>query len=795
MNYRKLPYYIVLFLIQFLCIGLDAQKLAVSGYIVDKISKETLVGAIVADSASNRIVISNSYGFFRMVGLESGRHTLIFTFLGYEPTTLQLDLGEKSIVLPDISLAPKITELVEVSIIGAKPDAPADREVETSMIELSAKSIKSIPTASNDVFSAVKYLPGIDRTEPFSPLYTVRGGEPGENAVLLDGVMIYNPYHASINSGIFNTQIIKSVDMLVGGFGAEYGGRNSSVMYISTIDGNSSELHGEIEPSTFHSKLFVEFPVGEKGSAIVAGRYFFDMFSEFIFQSRSYFYDFNLSYTCRINPKNRLTLKYFQSHDRSNIEMNTFYKYLDYTIGMDFYEDFYFRMTNRWTNRAATIIHKWVVNPRIYLRSQVYYSYHSSDNFSGMDFVLPEVLGNDSTYIDFMLKSSSDFINYISDVSAKTQMNFMLAKYNTLTAGIDFNRYNFKNEALINDIDQGSLIRSPNQWALFVEDKLEAGPLILRPGVRITQYDDFDLYYEPRVNAVISLPARMRLRAAWGAYHQFVISMNTNEIEMNQAVDYYFPLRGYEPSKSLHYILGLEKQLNEQSVLSLDLYYKDIQRVYTFDINQRESEIITLSEKLQQGSGNAYGAELMIRGAYKNISGWCSYGLAWANRQYPFLNNGEKYPYDYNRRHTLKLVGNYFITKTLEYNLSFTFLSGSYRSIERIRQDYYYYDPQNEQISLFPIWKPDAKNNAKMPPHINLDMSIRKRLRTGFGKQLSDVFNAKESYLTVTIRNLTFFRRNVEYYFPMDIPVWPDKYLAIGTNYIPSVGLSYTIKF
>jgi hypothetical protein len=773
---------------------LSAQRLAVSGYIVDAISKETLIGAIVGVDGTSRAVASDSYGYFQMVGLKSGRYKLVFSFVGYEQTSLNIILSDRSLVLPDVAMQPKITELGEVSIIGAKPDAPADREVETSMIELSAKSIQSIPTAGSDVFSAIKYLPGIDRTEPYSPLFTVRGGEPGENAVMLDGVMIYNPYHASISSGIFNTQIIKSVDMLVGGFGAEYGGRNSSVMYITTKDGNSSELHGEIEPSTFHSKVFLEFPVGQNGSAIVAGRYFYDIFSEFIFQSRSYFYDFNVSYTQRLNAKNRLSFKYFQSYDRMNVNMNTFYRYLGNTIGLDIYDNFNFQLTNHWTNRALTLIHKWVVNPRIYIRSQAYYSAHSSVDYSGVDFQF-DVGEEDMDTLRFHLMTSSNFTNHIDDLTAKTQINMMLTKFNTFTLGADFSQYWFENTAQINEIDQGSLTRSPSQWAVFAEDKIEMGPVIIRPGVRLTQYDNKPWYYEPRVNAVVSLPAKLRLRAAWGTYYQYVISMNTNEVEMNQAVDYYFPLSSYKPSKSVHYIAAIDRQLNEQSTLSLDVYYKDIQRIYTFDINQADIAVITLSDKLQQGSGTAYGAELMLRGAYKNLSGWCSYGLSWASRKYPYLNNGNPYPYDYNRRHTVKLVTNYFITKTLEYNVSFTYLSGTYRSIEQVRQDYYYYDPQNEQLSLFPIWISNEKNNAKMPPLINLDMSIRKRLRTGFGKQLSDILHARESYLTVTIRNLTFFRRNIDYYFPMEIPKWEGKYVAIGTNYLPTMGLSYTVKF
>jgi hypothetical protein len=772
-----------------------AQRLAVSGYITDAVSKETLVGAVVMDSSANRTVITDSYGFFQLVGLTPGMHHLTILYIGYDPARITIELTKRSLVLDDIAMQPRVTQIGEVYVIAAKPDAPADRQVETSMIELSAKSITSIPTAGNDVFAAIKYLPGIDRTEPFSPLFTVRGGEPGENAVLLDGVMIYNPYHASINSGIFNTQIIKSVDLLVGGFGAEYGGRNSSVMYISTKDGNSSEFHGEIEPSTFHSKVFLEFPMGKNGSAIVAGRYYYDIFSEFVLQSRSYFYDFNLSYTYRLNTKNRLTFKYFQSHDKSNVDMNTFYKYLGNTIGWDLYDDFNLRMTNRWTNYAATVIHKWVLTPRIYVRSQAYYSSHSSDNYSGADFKMD--IGIDETdTLHFNLVTSSDFINQISDFSVKTQFNIILARFSTLSGGIDFNQYSFENNAWRNEIDLGSLVRSPVQWASFIEDKVELGPVIIRPGVRLTKYDNYDWQYEPRINAVVSLPAKFKFRAAWGTYYQYVISMNTNEVEMNQAVDYYFPMRDYEPSKSVHYIAGIDKQLNKFSLLSLDVYYKDIQRIYTFDVNQRDVDAITLSDKLQPGSGDAYGAELLLRGAYKNLSGWCSYGLSWANRQYPFLNNGEEYPYDYNRRHTFKLVTNYSVTKTLEYNLSFTFLSGIHRSIEQNVQTYYYYNPHSGEMSFFPIWTSGEKNNAKMPPLINLDMSIRKRLRTGFGKQMSDVINARESYLTVTIRNITFFRRNVEYYFPIaGIPKWDGKYLPFGTNYFPTVGLSYTIKF
>ena len=99
-------------------------------------------------------------------------------------------------------------------------------------------------------------------------------------------------------------------------------------------------------------------------------------------------------------------------------------------------------------------------------------------------------------------------------------------------------------------------------------------------------------------------------------------------------------------------------------------------------------------------------------------------------------------------------------------------------------------------MSYFPLYASSEKNTAKMPPLINLDFSIRKKLLTGFGRKIADFINADESYVTVTIRNALFLYRNVEYYYPGTfIPPYYDKYIPFGSNYLPRVGVSYTLKF
>jgi hypothetical protein len=790
---KKIMFSCIFFLLAAACAF--CQTYTVSGYIIDITSRETIIGAVVQTADRSHAAVSNLYGFFQLTGLSEGKHELVISHVAYETARIQVEVSGRSIVLPETRLTPRIRELGEVSVMGIRPDRAGDKQVETSLIEMSPMAIQTIPTARNDAFAAIKFMPGIEGTEPYSPLFTARGSDPGENAILLDGVSIYNPYHSSISSSIFNMSTIKNIDLLVGGFGAEYGGRNAMVMYLTTKDGNSEAFHGEVEPSTFSSRAFFEFPAGKDASMMVAGRYFYDIPTNFLFYSTNYFYDLNVSYTNRINDRNRVTVKLFGSKDHTGMDMNSFYQYIGATFNTDIYKDFDMRMRNNWSNLAGTIILKSILAPRLYLRSQLYYSTHSSANLSALDFFFETTDENGNPY-GMKWKSNSLFNSLIGDACFKSAMDYRMSRFSLWSAGLEVNRYQFRNNVRLNDVDNGTVSRTPLLYAGYLENRLSLGPLVLRPGIRVSRYESQAARWEPRLNGILKLPGDLRIKAAWGRYYQYIISMNTSEVEMNQSVDYYYPLTGRPPSHSVHYILGAEKDLAEGTSVSLDMYYKDIRKIYTFDLNQTEVSAFTFSDKLQAGKGEAYGAELLVKGQYRNLSGWASYGLAWSFRQYPAINGGKKYPYDYGRRHSFKTVANYQFTNRLSYSASFTWLSGIYRSIENIMECYYYYDPVSNEIFYFPLWVSDSKNNARMPSVLNLDMGIRRRLMKGFGYSLARLLHASDSYATVTIRNILFLRRNVDWFIPgLGFGRYYDKYIPLGINYFPSVGFSYAIRF
>ena len=212
----------------------------------------------------------------------------------------------------------------------------------------------------------------------------------------------------------------------------------------------------------------------------------------------------------------------------------------------------------------------------------------------------------------------------------------------------------------------------------------------------------------------------------------------------------------------------------------------------SFNLLQEQSEVFAFSDNIIEGKGEAYGFELIWKGAYKSISGWASYGFSHTDRTFPHIMNGKSFLYDYDRPHSFKTVLNYQVTPKLSYSTSFIVQSGVPKSVENTLQFLYYYDPINNEVIYNPQFTTDYRNNARFPFTMNLDFGLQKQIVEGFGKDLADFLNADQSYFSLSITNLLFFRRNVMLYFPI-----PElgKYLPMSSSYFPAVSAGYVIKF
>ncbi len=763
-----------------------AQSYTVSGYIIDKKTGETLIGVNVQVKGELRGAASDGNGFFRITGLVPGQITLMFTHIGYSKREYDLTIIDRSLILDDIALEPQTIELEGVVVTATRFEI-ADTDVESGHREITPEAIRRIPTSRSDVFRALRYLPGIQGIDPISPLISVRGGDPGENLILLDGVTIYNPYHCVASSGLFNLYAIKDIEMLVGGFGAEYGGRNSSVLYITTREGNNQELHGEIEPGLSHSKMVFDFPVGRNATMMVSARAYYDLVSRFMFDSPNLFYDMNVAFNWKLNSKNRLSLRYFYSRDLMDLDFGMFYSYIDPTFDIDIFDDYDLIYRNRWENQAATAILKTVINPWIYLKTQISGSFFSSKNFSLLDFEYTDEDEGDTQ----KLYHHTDIKNRIQDLTGKLTLNLVPSRTLSLTVGGEYSRYLFSNDIRVNELGEGQTSRKPTLLAGFIENKLTWGPLLFRLGLRLSKFRDARRWYhEPRVQGVLHLPYDLKLKAAWGRYYQYIVSINSAEFELSQLLDYYYPIRGREPSTSIHHILGLERRVTDHTKVAFDLYYKDISVAYTYDYNISEMDAYRFSDKLIQGTGKAYGLEILWMGTWQRFSGWMSCGISRATRRYPHIMDGEEFLYDYDRLFTFKAMVSHQIHPALSYSGTLRIMTGVPKTIEATAKSYFYYNPTANEYANSTTFYNERKNNARLPWSIRLDLGLKKRLRRGFGADLAEFLGADESYLVFSIANLLFLRRDVMYYFP----VFEEKLYGFGWNYIPWISIGYTIK-
>ena len=765
---------------------LPAQKRTVSGYVVDAQTGETVIGVNVVVEGTQRGTATDGNGYFVIPRLEAKSYTLRFMHIAYEKKVIHIDLSNSSQVFEEIPIESAVIETESVSIVAENAKL-ADLALESGHRAISAKAIRRIPASYNDVFKVIKYLPGVEAVDPFSPLYAVRGGETGGNLILLDGVPIYNPYHFVSSSGLFNVYALKNVELMVGGFGVEYGGRNSSVLYITTREGNNQKLHGEISPSTTRTQSVVDFPIGKNATVMLSGRVYYDLITRFLMNAPSYFYDFNGTLTLKLGEKNRLSLRYFASRDDMDFQSETYLNYLGTTFDTDVFDDYDFRYKTIWCNQAVSAILKTILTPNIFIQTQAYGSFFSSQNFSLYEFDYETEDG-----IRLKLFMETDIRSRIQDVGVKSVVNVNALRWNVLKAGVEWKQYRFENDMLINQFSEGAVVRKPGLLSGFVEDKITLGLLSIRPGLRISRfYPQTDFQTEFRINGAYFLTDKIKLKAAWGQYLQPIISLNTQEYELSQYLDNYYPLMHAKPSRSIHTIFGFEWQLRQNLFCTLDFYHKDITRTYTYDYNVSQMEAVRLTDKIREGSGEAYGLEFLLKGSLGKTSGWVSYGYSKSTRRFLHIMDGRSYLFDYDRPHTFKAVVNYQVNPALEFGGGLRVLSGVPKTLESGMTYYNYYSPSTNETSIYPLPITPEKNNIRMPYILRLDLGMKKRIRSGFGADLAKYLGAEDAYLNVTFGNLLFLlHRNVWFYINSE-----DSRYGVGSNYIPEFNVGYSVQF
>jgi len=248
----------------------DSETHTLSGYVTDSKSGEALIGAKVFIPEINKGAITNTYGFYSLT-VNAGVYLVEFRSALYPSEIREVSFNED--VNLDIEIGSNTQDLEEVVVNGKKGDNV--KSTQMGEIKLDIESIKALPAFMGevDVVKTIQLLPGVSSVAEGGQGFYVRGGGPDQNLVLLDEGVVYNAAHLFGFFSVFNSDAVKSVNLIKGGMPANYGGRMSSVLEVNMNEGNNKRFKVKGGIGAISSRLTVEGPLKkDKGSFIISGR-------------------------------------------------------------------------------------------------------------------------------------------------------------------------------------------------------------------------------------------------------------------------------------------------------------------------------------------------------------------------------------------------------------------------------------------------------------------------------------------------------------------------------------------
>ncbi|MEN8201358.1 MAG: TonB-dependent receptor [Bacteroidota bacterium] len=761
-------------------IGIHAQY-TVHGTVYDQATGEHLVAATVYDTLSKSGTVSNEYGFF---SLNTTRPEVVLncSYVGY--STIQLSMQLDSDTGIDISLNPNL-ELEEVTV-SAQSSERDFKSSQMSAHNISRMQLNKIPLlfGETDLIKALQYLPGVSSgLEGTSGIY-VRGGGTDQNLILLDGVPVYNVNHLFGIFSVFNGDAINNATLYKGGFPARYSGRLSSVLDIQMKEGNMKEFHGSASIGLIGAKLMLEGPIiKDRTSFLVsARRTYADVLSypvQYMVNKRNhrstnsyfgyYFYDLNAKINHKFSENSRLYLSTYAGKDE--FYTKDAYTSLDYDtqepVESKYREGF------NWGNWTTALRWNYIWTSRLFSNTTLSYStYKFKDYDETQVFITRRDTGNNASgFQSGQTARTEQYYSGIRDLSARLDFSFTPSGSHTLRFGAKGTSYMFEPGVSITDfeweaIGHGTSITGADtirakQFTAYVEDDFQLGSKFKsNVGISTTLFNvKGKTYYtfEPRISARYLISDKLVLKASFAKMSQPLHLLTNATIGL--PTDIWVPTTStLAPEVSWQTALGVKYKTNTGFNFSIEGFYKEMENL----VEYAEGEEIFLNDKhwesrILSGSGTAYGLEFFAEKTAGRLTGSVAYTLSKNSRQFDDVNNGEPFPYKYDRRHDISIVANYKLKENI--SMGAVWVYGSGINITTLDQSYYNplmildHDPESD----YPLRDNDIirnfseRNGYKLPAYHRLDIGFnfekqKKRVKRTWSVGAYNVYARKNAF-------------------------------------------------
>lgn len=722
-----------------ICLATYAQTGDIRGFVYEQENSEPSPYVSVYLKGTQMVAQTNLDGFFTISKIPPGDYNIMITSVGFDTISQPVTVKKGDFINKKFFLKKSVILFREVEVSAAKEEKKT--EVLISVTKISPRDIRQVPTIGGepDLAQYLQILPGIVTSGDQGGQLYIRGGSPIQNKVLLDGMVIYNPFHSIGFFSVFDPDIIRGVDVYTGGFNADYGGRISSIMDVTTRDGNKKRISGKVSATTFTAKAIIEGPLKKQDDAGGGS-------SSFLLQGKTSYLD-----------KTSKSL----------------YAYVD-SAGLPFtFNDLYGKISFNGSNGSKVNFFGFRFADRVNYQNIA--NLHWENFGFGSNFVV--IPGANAVLIEGNFAYSK--YNIALEENDGLPRTSEIKGFNggltfTYFFGKDDFKYGFEvlgtrtEYSLINSVKlKISDSQNTSDIGGFVKYKKVLGGLVIEPGIRVNYYPSFpEFSFEPRLGLKYNITDFLRFKAAGGEYSQNLLSASSDRDVVNL---FYGFLTGSNElpeefngrkittklQKAEHAVAGFEIDLTKHIGLNLEGYFKNFRQIENvnrdkiFEDNNSNYDVPDLLKKdFIIETGKAYGAEALLTYDRRDLYVWVAYTLSWVTRN---TGTQEYYPF-FDRRHNLNIVTAYTFGKkklweaSIRWNFGspfpFTRTQGFYEQLlftDGVGTDIGH---QNGNLAIYY----DQLNKGRLSYYHRLDFSVKRGFQIARNAKLEATVSVTNAY-------------------------------------------------
>lgn len=715
-------------------------------------------------------------GFFNITRIPPGEYNLLITSFEFDTISEKISLKAGEVLNRKFYANKGGIQLQEVEVSTRSVERTENTAVAIQKIDPVA--IAKLPSIGEpDIAQYLQVLPGVVFTGDQGGQLYIRGGLPVQNKVLLDGMIVYNPFHSIGLFSVFDNDIMKNADVYSAGFGAEYGGRTSSIMDITTRDGNKKRVSGKASLSTFGLKANLEGPLLKlKDEGNTTASYLLSFKHSYLPQTSKVLYPYA--------GENGLPFYYTDVYGKASLSSSGGSKFSVYGFSFNDKVDYSQTAVYNWKNFG--IGSNFVLVPQssnLLIEGVVAYSNYK------INFTNP-TLETDSKFSS--ISGANMGFNFVK-FFGKQELRFGIEGITTNT------QYQVRNPfyAVI------SLERSTIDLGGFVKYKYVSRnkKLLIEPSLRLQYYATMSVFSpEPRIAAKWNLSKFLRLKGAAGLYSQTLMSANSDRDVVNLFYGFinapeeqdlsknYLDKDGNLQSvnsslqKASHLVAGTEIDFLNYFELDLEVYQKFFNTIINVNRDKIFEDNTTNASRPDEykktfviEQGRARGFDVVLKYDRKRFYFWTVYSLTLNDRWYGNSITGEvqNYPPNFDRRHNVNLVSSYTFGKKRNFELNarwnfgtgfpFTQTQGYFNQLSPQGQINYPFVSSNGTLNYIPA----GLNEGRFPVYHRFDIGIKHRYKINERSTLETSLGATNLYNRKNIFYVDRFTFNTIYQLPI----------------------------